>query len=50
MLADFDLIEEITVQPEDSGATKLVNVLLSDKNLPVSVQLYSYLLYSRKLF
>jgi len=36
MLADFDLIEAIQVESEPTGATKLINISLSDKNLPVS--------------
>ena len=36
MLADFDLIQQVTVQPEAQGATQLIHVLLTDKNLPVS--------------
>ncbi|XP_067949504.1 FERM and PDZ domain-containing protein 4-like [Watersipora subatra] len=34
MLADFDLIQLITVQPEKSGATRLIHIILTDKNLP----------------
>ena len=37
MLADFDLIVEIKVKTEKSGATQLISVILSDTNLPVSV-------------
>lgn len=37
MLADFDLIVEIKVKTEKSGATQLISVLLSDTNLPVSI-------------
>ena len=36
MLADFDLIVEIKVKTEKSGATQLISVILSDTNLPVS--------------
>lgn len=36
MLADFDLIVEIKVKSEKSGATQLISVILSDNNLPVS--------------
>lgn len=42
MLADFDLIEEILVTSEPSGATKLIKVYLSDKNLPVSINVSTY--------